>query len=1054
MDQSRQDRLRHSPDTGRIFSIAPGIDFLRTLAETLVDGRLIEGFRPIDDPLALPGATVYLPTRRAARVFSAEIIRALGGRAALMPAIRTLGDSDEEEFDLAFSVRETAELPPAAGALERQFTLAKLVRGWTSALSQASREKFGDEDIVIPSSASDALWLASDLAGLLDQIETEEIAWSALGETIEAEHAAWWDLTATFLKIVAEYWPEHLRQNGKIDPAQARRTLLDFRSKQLKERPSSGPVIAAGSTGSIPATARLLETISQLDNGAIVLPGVDFDLPDEVWRHLSEAGADDDAPVLSTHPQYGLAKLLARLGIARDAIRPLGEAPPDIRSRRAMIGLAMLPAPETGRWSTSGNGSAGQQDDDAIAVIEAPGEREEALAIALALREALEDSEATAALTTPDRALARRVAAELGRWGIEIDDSAGTPLDEAPAGRLALLVSATATGPADPVMLTALLKHPAISRGAVASGAWAKAARSFERVVLRGALVVPVPGELEQVVERARAVLHRHRSVNGTNLDDEDWEAMLALAAHVDRACAGLHALRDRHAGMTLAEGLGTIRVALDLLLAHEDSEGLADLTGGRELIRLFDTLDALAVDGADGPSGGMVAPPHELSAIFRSIARNVTVREVRHPHPRLFIWGPLEARLQSVDLMILGGLNEGSWPTAVRNDPFLNRPMRGAIGLSYPERRIGQSAHDFEQLSGARRVIYSRALKADNAPTVASRWLQRLMAVAGEESAKRMLARGRGHLDMARMVDAHGDGSVRRAQRPCPRPAVALRPKGLTITEIETWIRDPYAIHAKHVLGLRPLDPLEREADPALRGTLYHEALARFVREGMPEETPEAALSRLTDIAKAVFDKHFVPVEIAASWLPRFVEIGRAFIAWEHGRAADIAQSLCEVSGEIEVGANGFVLRGRADRIDRMNNDGIALFDYKTGTNPSITQARIFSPQLSLEGRMAELGGFGDDLAAPVEALAYVRLRAGDVLKVDDIAGGRDPVPVRDLVARTWAELEKLVAAYENESQGYLSRYAVMREGEVGGDYDHLARVREWSLGEAEDDG
>ena len=1050
MAESASGESQSRERAGRVFSIAPATSFLRVLAEALVDGRLIEGFRPIDDPLILPSATIYLPTRRAARAFSSEIVTALGGKAALMPSIRTLGDSDEEEFDLSFSVREMADLPPAAGTLERQFRLATLVRGWTNALSQATRDMFGDEDIVLPSSASEALKLAGDLARLLDQMETEEVAWSALDEAIDGEHAAWWDLTATFLKIVAEAWPEHLRQTGRLDPAEARRRLLDMRAKWLTQSPPEGPVIAAGSTGSIPATARLLKAISRLERGAVVLPGVDFDLPEAVWRQLTlpktPRGDVEDAPIFSTHPQHGLARLIGGLGIEREAIGRLGEVSPEHRLRQRAISLAMLPAPETGRWRDSNGETA--PDDTSIDIIEAPGERDEALAIALALREALETPRMTAALTTPDRALARRVAAELGRWGIEIDDSAGMPLDETPAGSFALLLTAIATGPADPVALTAFLKHPVLSQG---DETWQRAARLFELAVLRGALVVPVPGELEEAVARARD--RRFRSVT---VSDEQWETVAALARHVDTACASLAALGRDGGGIALAKALAAIRVTFARVTNDKDGARLARHRGGRELVQLFDSLDRMngeAGDSTDDETGAMPVPARELPAILRTLAHNVTVREQRFPHPRLAILGPLEARLQGFGLMILGGLNEGGWPAAARNDPFLNRPMRGALGLSFPERRIGQAAHDFEQLSGAERVIYSRALKADNAPTVASRWLQRLMAVAGEAKCGAMLARGQRYLDLARALDAGGDENLQRARRPCPRPPVELRPKRLSITEVETWIRDPYAIHARHVLGLKPLEPLERDADPALRGTVYHDVLARFVDERPEGETPGAAHTRLRETAKAIFDKHAVPREIAASWLPRFLEIGRLFIAWEAARAGEIEQSLVEVGGEIELDGTGFTLRGRADRIDLTSDGAIAVFDYKTGVTPSAKQARIFSPQLSLEGRMAQLGAFGPEAARPVGDLAYVRLRPGEELKVDGIANQRENVQAQDLANRAWSELEKLVAAYRNLEQGYLSRYAMMREGEVSGDYDHLARVREWSLGEPDND-
>lgn len=1037
---------------GRVFSVPPGTPFLKELAAALVDGRLVDGFRPADDPFLLPQATVYLPNRRAARAFGGEIIEALGGAAALLPDIRTLGDSDEDELALAFSPGEAADLPPATGTLERQLQLAAMVRGWATALSQATRELFGDEDIIIPSSAADALALAGDLARLLDQIETEEVAWDAVAGLAGTEHAQWWELTVAFLKIVTERWPQHLREAGKLDPSIRRRCLLDLRTRRLTERPGGGPVIAAGSTGSIPAAARFIAAVARCENGAVVLPGIDFDLPQPVWQRLARSDDGESEPLLSTHPQQGLARLLARMQVDRGAVEPLGT--PARVARRRLISLALLPADETERWHdlapAAGVAEPGSDAPCAhVAIIEAPGRREEALAIAIALREALEQPGRTAALTTPDRTLARRVTAELRRFAIAVDDSAGTPLTQTPAGRFLRLLVAAGTGARDPVGLTALMKDPALSE-AIAGGD-GRPARLFELAVLRDAPVVPAAGELEAAARRARDQARRNRYAPATvvAMQPGDWASVAALARHVDRALAPLARLAAAGGTVALGAAIAALRQSFALALADPDGGRLAAMRGGRELIGLFD-----AFDGLDPRATGANMPVavRELADVAHALARDVVVRDIRFAHPRLHIWGPLEARLQHVDRMILGGLNEGTWPAPARNDAFLNRPMRAELDLSLPERRIGQSAHDFSQLAMAPEVILTRSIKVDNAPAIASRWLQRLAVVAGGDATAAMRGRGQRYLDLAEAIDNNGKVGAR-ARRPCPRPPVALRPARLSITEIETWIRDPYAVYARHVLGLAPLPALGREADPALRGAVYHEVFARFVSQMPPAESEAAARQRLADIAGEVFHAHQVPDDAAASWLPRLIEIGRLFIDWEHTRRDGITGRHCEIAGEIAVGEGGFRLRGRADRIDVMTDGTIAVFDYKTGTSPTAKQARIFSPQLSLEARMAELGAFGPHLARPAGELAYVRLRPGEELRVDQVATDEPGESAAELARQTWSRLDGLVAAYGDRRQGYLSRYAVMREGDVKGDYDHLARVREWSVGDGDDD-
>jgi len=1030
-----------TPRRGRVFSIAPQSPFLRELAAALVDGRLVEGFRPLDDPLALPSATIYLPTRRSARAFGIEIVAALGGRAALLPQIRTLGDGDEEE--LALAAAEGPDLPPEAGRLERQFDLAAMVRAWTTTLSQQTRSLYGDEDIVIPSSATEAYRLAGDLTRLLDQLDTEEVGLDLLAGLGGQDHAQWWDLTFTFLKIVAQYWPQRLAETGRIDPSARRRAILDRRAGMVRDGRLPGPVIAAGSTGSIPAVARLLAAIAAAPNGAVVLPGVDFDLAEAVWQRLGEpapagghdSGSEAAALQAQTHPQYGLATLLRRIGIDRRDIGRLGVAPPALAPRARAVSLALLPAAETGRWRDAAPTAEAARD---VAIIEAPGEREEALAIALALRETLAAPGRTAALVTPDRALARRVAAELARFGIDIDDSAGEPLQATPAGRFALALVCAATRPGDAVALAAFLKNPAIAGDG-------HAARLFELAVLRDAILVPAPGGFEAAVAGARARAGRSRYAPAAlrAMTGADWDAAAALAAHADRALAPLVALAGQGA-VPPAAAFAAFRQALALALG--DGERLLALRGGRELASLLDGFDALGDDVGPAIAAG------ELPDLFLAVCSETVVRSARVAHGRLHVWGPLEARLQHVDRLVLGSLNEGSWPAAARNDAFLNRPMKAGIGLSFPERRIGLSAHDFQQFCGAGELVLARALKADNAPTVASRWLQRLLAVAGDTAGKAMRAAGRRYLSLAAALD-RPDAPPRRIRRPQPRPPLALRPTTLSITEIETWIRDPYAIYARHVLGLSPLGELGRQADPALRGSLYHDVLARFIRDRPPGEASGTALLRLENIAGKVFGEEAVAPEVAAFWLPRLSAVGRLLIEWEAERDDAVAARACEVSGRQTLPPSGFVIRGRADRIDRLVAGGIEVIDYKTGTSPSARQARVLSPQLALEAKMAELGAFGPDHAGSPTALSYVRLRPGDELKVDAVATGKPGETATELADAAWAKLAGLVAAYQRPEQGYLSRYAVMREGDAGGDYDHLARYLEWSVGEDEDE-
>ncbi len=1044
-----------------MYSIAPGTPFLRTLASSLINGQLIDGFNPSTDPYILPRATIYLPTRRAARALGDEIMAVLGKDAALLPNILTFGDGTDYGQTTEINPANLFEprLPNAISVNTRKKYLSLLIQRWAGSISPDNRRLFGGDDIMIPSSTAEAIRMAADLANLLDQMETDEIDWSAVSKlaSIETDEegrpaawARWWNLTLQFLNIVSDYWPSMLQEMELCDPAQRRRMQLDGITRQFLEHGSKGPVIAAGSTGSVPATARLITAISKLENGAVVLPGVDrsaiYSLLIERNRSTSSGAGQDLEATLSTHPQFGLNQLIDDIGLAPEMVQPLGHVDKSLEARSRLISLAMLPAAATGAWAQADpeNGAA-----DNLAMIEAQDQREEALAIAVALRKALETKGKTAALTTPDRNLARRVAAELRRFNIMVDDSGGTPLSSSEAFRFALLLLKAAFGKGDAVAVTALFKHPLLCGDADSNTSML--ARLFELVVLRDAISVPKPGHFETTIELRRKVLESnpHAPARFRILTDEAWRELTEMALDIERAMEPLSTLIDT-GKVALGSALAALRDSLERFSALRTENQPAAIS--EEFTLVFEFLDDFSsAEGTD-----LVVHPAEISGILGAFAENVTYQQTGQTHPRLSIWGPLEARLQSVDLMVLGGLNEGVWPAPGKNDPFLNRSMKAALGMALPERRIGLSAHDFQQLSGHDEVIYSRALRSANAPTIASRWLQRLMTVAGAEEAKKIRERGQYFLDLARMLDASaGDtGEPERFPgRPCPKPAVQLRPTRLSITEIEKWIRDPYAIFARHVLGLTPLPPLVRQADPLLKGSVFHKILERFVEE----ENAGDPKKRILELANQTFRDFGVPRDVAGVWQARFDEIAENFIKWEIDRADTIQKSYCELSGKITFGDTGFELRGRADRVDVTKDGSFTVLDYKTGSNPSKKQARTFSPQLALEAKMAQLGAFVIPEEASAGALGYVRLRPDDQQKVDWISGSGDGLSAQELADDAWARLGQMIQAYTNPDQGYQSRRAPFLEADITGDYDHLARTREWMVlsdGDGEEDG
>ncbi|WP_232630388.1 double-strand break repair protein AddB [Methylobacterium sp. Leaf118] len=1039
----------------RVFTIPPGAPFLPTLADALVSGRLVGDLG--GDPFALAGVTLYLPTQRAVRALSTVLAGRLGG-AALLPRMIPLGEADEAELDLsANALLETPEelLHPAVAPLERRLILARLVQKWAETVDRELLPIDDEVPFLVPSSPADAVALAADLEGLMDALTVEGLPWNEIGAAVEAEHSRYFGLTLDFLRIAAENWPGILASRGLSDPAmRARRLVLAEADRLSRERPGD-PVVVAGSTGSVPATARLIAAVARLPRGAVVLPGLDLHLDPEGWEAIDGGGNPDEAA--HGHPQAILRALVGKggyglgLGIAREAVAPLGAPAPDALAREKMLSQALRPAETTDAWAQfdanerqalARDGLAG------LAVVEAADEREEALIAALALRETLETPGATAALVTPDRGLALRVSADLARWGITAEDSAGLGLARSQAGRFARLVAELAAEPA-PARVIALLAHPFVRLGLTRSEV-VRAGAALEIGGLRGPAPIP-----KNSFEGMRAALAYQRTAPERaprakrRLKAIDWELAAAVLDRLDDALADFRSDRQPAVGNLVA--LAALhREACERVSAGVEPE--IDDPSRDTLDTLFDDLEAAAEEDLPGRFG-------DYAAVFTALARDRTVSCARDDaHPRLRILGPLEARLLTVDRIVLGGLDEGVWPVRQTTDAFLNRPMRGQVGLSPPERRIGQAAHDFVQLLGTRDAVLTRAAKREGSPTVPSRFLQRLRAFGGEAPWAAVLARGRRLRGLAAALDRGREPAPPRLARPAPRPDPSLFPRRLSVTEIETLVRDPYSIFAKHVLGLEALEPVAVVPGAAERGSLVHEVVARFAQAYPgPIEDPALAQQRLANLAVNVFARiESEYPELYAEWFPRFERMASEFLEWELARRSDLAAIHPEISGKwsIPLGAETFTLTGRADRIERRADGGFCIVDFKTGSPPSNrTIFAGFSPQLTLEAAMLMHGAFEGLTARTVPDLLYVHA-----------SGGREPFrpipikpppgegrPVETIVEEHVTRLRGLLARYLTGEAAYTSR-PFPQYVRAYSDYDHLARVLEWSLaGEGE---
>lgn len=974
-----------------LYSIAAGRPFLRDLAEGIV-----ARFHAADNPLALSEVTIFLPTRRAARTLGEELVRATGGAALVLPAIRVLGDVDEDA--LLFLEADEAEIAPEIPRLERALVLARLVDRF-----RQSTESAGGYPV--------SLALAQSLARLIDEAANEDVDLSGIAGIAPPDLAVHWAKSVAFLDIATKAWPRHLKEAGKLDPAERRAKAIRAYAKRLKK--TGTPFVVAGSSGSIKASADLMKVIAGLPNGAVVLHGLDTTLDGATWDRL-----------IPSHPQFALKELLIYLGIDRRAVGPWtrGDASPTA-ARRRMLSEAMRPPNTADSWSGEGamDKESIQRAIQGLSVIEAANEGEEALAIALAIRETLEMPDATVALVTPDRMLARRVASELRRWNIAADDSAGRPLAKTATGVLLRTALEAAASGGQPVSLLAVLKQPDVAIGGDRFDVL-RTARQLERRVLRPARVTGGFAAIREAVHE--------RNDDGTSAHHVSAEDERTFAALLGRAETAMRPLSELARG---THDLGAFVSAHAAVLERltEDAAGKPRIWIGDDGAAAFDLIENLRNAAAQaGQALGLLDYLHA----FDTAARDMPVRPQGPRHARVSIWGVLEARLHFADLIILGGMNEGVWPSNPADDPWLSRPMREGLKLSAPERRIGLSAHDFATLAAQPRVLLTRSRRREGAPANPSRFLLRLTALADSVAIPEPdFCRWASQLD--------GTSDVTPEKRPMPRPPVAARPRKLSVTTIERWLRDPYEIYARHVLRLRKLDALEPALEARHRGDFIHKAAEMFalLPAGQRSDDPYADLLRC---GQKAFGGALDDPDVKAFWWPRFERAARWLVDKDAEWAADRAGFIVEERRDLVLPDVNFTLSGQPDRIDRLTDGRIRVIDYKTGQAPSRPQVDAFlAPQLPLLALMAREGAFGKIVEGEAAELIYAQLSGGRVIgketKFDE--------GLESLIGGVAARLRALIGMYDDPERPYPSRVGVQSTRHEG-DFDHLARVHEWS--------
>ena len=1027
-----------SPLTGKIFSIAANRRFVDALA-----GQLLQEAE--DDPLKFADALIFLPTRRACQALGEAFLRHNQGKALILPRLRPIGEVDDAvlsflpESGFAAEGRTTADsafaddLPPAIGETEALLALTPLV--------QAKSPGIG---------AARSLSLAESLLHWMNEVDTEGLNFDRLERLAPDRFAGHWEVTLRFLSILREAWPAYLREEGLIGSARRNRLSILAQIEAWRENPPASMVIAAGSTGSVPASAALMKQILQLPAGRIVLPGLDRYMPGVCFDQVRED---------PTHSQYGLARLLSLLDIPRQEVREwprtVHEPAGSSEERLIFLSEALLPA-------ESSSGSDFMRSPRAVAgienmrLIEATSPRQEAAAIAFILRQCLETKGKTAALVTHDRALARRTRLALARYGIAIDDSAGQPASLIPAGVFMRLAAVLVAEDFAPVPLLAFLKHPFCRLGMKRSQLLQQV-RAFEGSILRSdkfsfPQTMPKSGQMSGL-DRLRERLEQKES--------SENKGFLNL---LDRLAECLSPLLGKETYRTTGEWLDAQIVASESCAAEapsmpeddttEDESSPPSLWAGEDGRALARELTAV-LDQTQRFNGPQVRiRQQEWPDILTMLLRRIAIRPRYGGHPRLRILSPLEARLQSCDLIVLGGLNEGSFPPDPGGDPWMSRPMRADFGLPPLERRIGLSAHDFVEGAAARETVLTRTILERGAPTVPARWLQKL-TLAAKRIGHPLIA-DQSLIDLVESlespppdIDQSLSGPV---SRPNPVPPLSARPRSLAVTRIEEGMNNPYALYARRILGLKPLKPLDNAQMDAQRGTLIHAIMESALKSPLPRDL-SVLHQKILDVGTdhfAVF-QHDQPA-LYQFWWPRFVQALK--VVMDDLTARPLPEAIyVEAEGEttFDLPGGAFSVKAFADRIDVYSDGTLRILDYKTGQPPSIKRIKNFrSPQLMLEALISARGGFERGGFEAIEAQAPIAVsilpmsgRPEERVSVPTLEDKEDKAEFSEALQAIEAWLIEWVNYYDRPEVGYLANPP--QNTSYKEDFTHLIRHAEW---------
>ncbi len=956
----------------KIYNVPASCGFTDILAQKFLN-EYCENRQALSDVLFL------LPNRRAVKALTDAFVRAEGMSPMLLPRMMPLGETEEDELFLTGggSREYLSGMFPAISSTERNLLFTKII--------MSKPGDFGMEKM----SLNQACFLAQELSGLIDLAENEQLDFAGLADLVPDDYAVHWQETLKFLKIITEFWPLILEERQVIDPVARRNRLLEAQCDIWQHNRTEKRIVIAGTTATYPLMRKMVKTVLELPNGELWLSALDRKLDDESWAALDE-----------THPQFELKQLLDYLDIPRELVTEA--LLPENSKREAFVSEVMRPASVTNRWLEIGQKGFDETAWRGINLLNCSDLREEALAIALIMREVLATPEKTAALVTSDRNLARRVSAELERWDVTVDDSAGRPLSLTAVG-IFLRLTVQAAESESRLKLLALLKHPLLRMGQEAADIRLRVCDLEKWWRKAGGQADVCEAFLQEISNNLREL---------SELLQQDKVLFKDLLACHIRTAELLAKTPQKSGEQVLWQG--------------DDGEAaaqfIADLYENAEVLGEIETK--------------------EYGGLLDALMNGVNVRPKFCGHPRLKILGPIEARLNHFDVMIIGEVNEGVWPKTASSDPWLSRPMKKDFGFPLPEKAIGIAALDFFRLLCSETVYLTRAERVQGTPMVKSRWWLRLETV--------LKALGQKVEDMelspygywAKQLDKPVTFSS--IKPPAPRPEVRLRPNALSASAIEKWMRDPYEIYARYILRLKRLEEVEEKLDFSDYGTIVHAVLQEFNNK-YPEQLPENAREELLKLGEAYFAENKVAQETRAFWWPNFEKSVDWFLQQEKEYRPQIARVNTEVSGALTIKTAGrdFTLKAIADRVDETKDGKINIIDYKTGKARKIKEVcNGKAPQLPIEGLIAESGGFAGIPAKEAAKLIYWQLGWQETEISEDI---------KQVLQDNLEIIREYISCFEFESTAYVCQPNPKNIPEYS-DYEHLARIKEWSVKDNDD--